>query len=169
MTTLATLAGLLPLALGVGAGAGLLQPLAIAVVGGLSVSSGVSLVVIPAFVRLLPGAPDGRTHRRRRRGQAVTVTSSRSSWLLLRCSRPRLTPDLEQSPAAREEAKRATSGSKNARILPCQPSDSPVVNGAASESPRAAKAHRGAGDERSEAAPEVRFTSRRHRTRFARR
>jgi multidrug efflux pump subunit AcrB len=57
MTTLATIAGLLPLALGLGAGAELLRPLAIAVIGGLTVSSGVSLVLLPSFVRLLPDAP----------------------------------------------------------------------------------------------------------------
>ncbi len=53
MTTLATVAGLLPLALGIGAGAELQQPLAIAVIGGLLASTVVSLFLVPAFVRLL--------------------------------------------------------------------------------------------------------------------
>jgi multidrug efflux pump subunit AcrB len=52
MTTLATLAGLAPLALGVGAGAEIQRPLAIAVIGGLSVSTVISLLVLPALVRL---------------------------------------------------------------------------------------------------------------------
>jgi len=47
MTTLAAVAGLLPLALGLGAGAELQRPLAIAVVGGLVVSTLCGLFVVP--------------------------------------------------------------------------------------------------------------------------
>ena len=47
MTTLATIAGLLPLALGVGAGAELQRPLAIAVIGGLAVATVATLLVVP--------------------------------------------------------------------------------------------------------------------------
>jgi len=47
MTTLCTLFGLLPLALGIGSGAELQKPLAIAVMGGLSLSMGVTLVIMP--------------------------------------------------------------------------------------------------------------------------
>ncbi|HEX4403466.1 MAG TPA: efflux RND transporter permease subunit, partial [Polyangia bacterium] len=50
MTTLATIAGLAPLAFGVGAE--IQRPLATAVIGGLAVSTLVSLLVIPALVRL---------------------------------------------------------------------------------------------------------------------
>jgi CzcA family heavy metal efflux pump len=52
MTTLATIAGLAPLALGIGAGAEIQRPLAWAVIGGLVVSTAVSLLVMPALVRL---------------------------------------------------------------------------------------------------------------------
>jgi CzcA family heavy metal efflux pump len=52
MTTLATIAGLAPLALGIGAGAEIQQPLATAVIGGLLVSTLVSLLVIPSLVGL---------------------------------------------------------------------------------------------------------------------
>ncbi|MEP6652315.1 MAG: efflux RND transporter permease subunit [Myxococcales bacterium] len=52
MTTVATLAGLAPLALGIGAGAELQRPLAIAVMGGLLLSTAVTLLALPAFVRL---------------------------------------------------------------------------------------------------------------------
>ena len=52
MTTLATVAGLTPLALGLGAGAEIQRPLAVAVIGGLVVSTTVSLVVLPSLVRL---------------------------------------------------------------------------------------------------------------------
>ena len=52
MTTLATIAGLAPLALGLGAGAEIQRPLALAVIGGLLVSTAVSLFVLPSLVRL---------------------------------------------------------------------------------------------------------------------
>ena len=52
MTTLATVAGLAPLALGLGAGADLQRPLALAVMGGLLFSTAVSLFVTPALVGL---------------------------------------------------------------------------------------------------------------------
>ncbi len=48
MTALATVAGMLPLALGLGAGSQMLQPLAIAVIGGILASMVLSLVVTPA-------------------------------------------------------------------------------------------------------------------------
>jgi multidrug efflux pump subunit AcrB len=48
MTALATVAGMIPLALAVGAGSQMLQPLAIAVIGGILASMILSLVVTPA-------------------------------------------------------------------------------------------------------------------------
>jgi len=48
MTALATIAGMLPLAFALGAGAQMLQPLAIAVIGGILVSMVLSLVITPA-------------------------------------------------------------------------------------------------------------------------
>lgn len=53
MTTVATLAGLAPLAIGIGAGAELQRPLAIAVVGGLVLATLVTLVVIPGLASLV--------------------------------------------------------------------------------------------------------------------
>jgi multidrug efflux pump subunit AcrB len=52
MTTLATIAGLTPLALGIGAGAEIQRPLAVAVIGGLVLSTAVSLFLMPALMRL---------------------------------------------------------------------------------------------------------------------
>jgi multidrug efflux pump subunit AcrB len=48
MTTLCTLFGLLPLALGLGAGAELQKPLALAVIGGLTLSTLVTLYLVPS-------------------------------------------------------------------------------------------------------------------------
>ena len=48
MTAMATAAGMIPLALALGAGSQMLQPLAIAVIGGIAASLGLSLVVTPA-------------------------------------------------------------------------------------------------------------------------
>ena len=47
MTTLSTIFGFLPLALALGQGAAMLQSLAVAMIGGMSVSMLISLVVIP--------------------------------------------------------------------------------------------------------------------------
>lgn len=53
MTTLATVFGLAPLALGIGSGAELQKPLALAVIGGLSVSAALSLIVLPSLAAWL--------------------------------------------------------------------------------------------------------------------
>jgi HAE1 family hydrophobic/amphiphilic exporter-1 len=50
MTTVCTLAGLVPLSLGLGAGAELQRPLALAVIGGLLVSTLVTLLLVPVFL-----------------------------------------------------------------------------------------------------------------------
>ncbi len=58
MTTLCTLFGLLPLALGLGAGAELQKPLALAVIGGLGLSTLVTLFAVPsAYVALRRRGP----------------------------------------------------------------------------------------------------------------
>ncbi|MDE2481120.1 MAG: efflux RND transporter permease subunit [bacterium] len=49
MTTFAAIGGLLPLALGIGSGAAMERPLAIAVIGGLSTATAFTLVVIPVL------------------------------------------------------------------------------------------------------------------------
>jgi len=55
MTALATVAGMLPLALALGAGSQMLQPLAIAVIGGVMISMILSLVITPAVHFYLGG------------------------------------------------------------------------------------------------------------------
>ena len=53
MTALATISGMLPLALGIGAGAQLLRPLAIAVIGGVAASMILSLLITPVLFLIL--------------------------------------------------------------------------------------------------------------------
>jgi len=53
MTSLAAMLGMLPLALALGAGSELLQPLAIAVIGGLTMALGLSLIVTPTVYAML--------------------------------------------------------------------------------------------------------------------
>jgi len=53
MTTATTILGLLPMALGLGEGAELRGPLAVTVIGGLSVSTVLTLLVIPVIYTLL--------------------------------------------------------------------------------------------------------------------
>jgi len=55
MTALAAVAGMLPLALAIGAGSQMLQPLAIAVIGGILISMVLSLIITPAIQYLLGG------------------------------------------------------------------------------------------------------------------
>jgi multidrug efflux pump subunit AcrB len=53
MTAIAAVCGMLPLAFALGAGSQMLQPLAIAVIGGLAISMVLSLVVTPAVYYFL--------------------------------------------------------------------------------------------------------------------
>ena len=59
MTALATIAGMLPLAFAIGAGSQMLQPLAIAVIGGVLVSMALSLIITPAVYFYLSRKPAG--------------------------------------------------------------------------------------------------------------
>ena len=49
MTSLATIAGILPLALGIGAGSEVRQPMGIAIMGGFTTSTLLTLVVVPVI------------------------------------------------------------------------------------------------------------------------
>jgi HAE1 family hydrophobic/amphiphilic exporter-1 len=65
MTTATTVLGLLPMAIGMGDGAALRQPLAVTVIGGLVAATALTLVVIPCAYSLVPG---------RRRAAWATMT-----------------------------------------------------------------------------------------------
>ncbi|MCA1814971.1 MAG: efflux RND transporter permease subunit [Acidobacteria bacterium] len=67
MTTLCTIFGLLPLAVGLGAGAELQRPLAVAVIGGLTLSTFVTLLVVPTLSLQIEEAGARRRLRRRSR------------------------------------------------------------------------------------------------------
>jgi multidrug efflux pump subunit AcrB len=75
MTTLTTFLGLLPLAYGVGAGADMLRPLAIGVIGALCISLVLSLLATPlfyyVFLRVL------RLHERPMQDQAVAMKGAK--------------------------------------------------------------------------------------------
>jgi multidrug efflux pump subunit AcrB len=60
MTALATIAGMLPLAFAIGAGSQMLQPLAIAVIGGILVSMVLSLIITPTVHFYLSPARESR-------------------------------------------------------------------------------------------------------------
>jgi multidrug efflux pump subunit AcrB len=60
MTTAATILGMIPIALGLGAGAELRQPMAVTIVGGLVTSTLLSLIVVPVFYALLDDIQIGK-------------------------------------------------------------------------------------------------------------
>jgi HAE1 family hydrophobic/amphiphilic exporter-1 len=70
MTTMAALMGTLPIALGIGAGAGARRPLGLAVVGGLLFSQFLTLFVTPVFYVYMDSL-QGWLSRRSRAPEAV--------------------------------------------------------------------------------------------------
>jgi multidrug efflux pump subunit AcrB len=77
MTSIATLMAALPAALSLGAGAEIRKPMAIAVIGGLTVSTALSLLVVPAFYVIADGVK-GWLGRRRPARQHGTAPGSES-------------------------------------------------------------------------------------------
>ncbi len=90
MTTLAMIAGMLPIALGLGADASFRQPMAIAVIGGLLTSTALSLLVVPVAFTYVDGL-ERRLKRLFGRGHAApTPTTAHGA------------PHLAAVPAARQ-------------------------------------------------------------------
>jgi multidrug efflux pump subunit AcrB len=79
MTTLAAIGGLLPLALGIGSGAEMEKPLAIAVIGGLSTATLFTLIVIPVLYSALTGGE-------RERSSMVPIAASVFALILVASS-----------------------------------------------------------------------------------
>jgi CzcA family heavy metal efflux pump len=73
MTTVCTLAGLVPLSLGLGAGAELQRPLALAVIGGLLVSTLVTLLLVPVFLEVFGELEHRRTRLAIQPGEGVVA------------------------------------------------------------------------------------------------
>ncbi len=69
MTTITTVLGLLPMALGIGRGADLRAPMAISVIGGLIVATGLTLIVVPVVYAIVEDVR--RMWRRRRSARAA--------------------------------------------------------------------------------------------------
>jgi multidrug efflux pump subunit AcrB len=66
MTTITTVLGLFPLALGIGEGSEFLQPLGLVVFSGLSLATLLTLLIIPGFYVLLHDFPGGKKPFRKR-------------------------------------------------------------------------------------------------------
>ena len=64
MTSLTTILGMIPMALGVGEGASTWQPMGIAIIGGLTVSTVLTLIVIPTAYAFVGGVGVRKERRR---------------------------------------------------------------------------------------------------------
>jgi HAE1 family hydrophobic/amphiphilic exporter-1 len=81
MTTLCTLLGFMPLAISIGDGNEVRAPMAIAVIGGLLVSTLLTLIVIPVVYNLLDRRPDAYyIARRARKGATETVPAAMAEF-----------------------------------------------------------------------------------------
>lgn len=76
MTTVTTVLGLLPLALGIGEGSEFLQPMGVVVFSGLSLATLLTLFIIPCFYTLLHSPPWSRKARLRRKVRKTTVETA---------------------------------------------------------------------------------------------
>lgn len=73
MTSLTTILGMLPMALGIGEGSELWQPMGISIIGGLTLSTLLTLVVVPVMYSIFGGAG---VKRRRKQMRAAYLNSS---------------------------------------------------------------------------------------------
>ena len=64
MTSLTTVLGMLPMALGLGEGSEIWQPMGIAVVGGLLMSTIITLFIVPSLYAMLEGSLERRAQRK---------------------------------------------------------------------------------------------------------
>lgn len=67
MTTATTVLGMIPMALGIGEGSELWQPMGVAIVGGLTVSTLVTLIIIPTFYVIFAYRQEKRIKRKKER------------------------------------------------------------------------------------------------------
>ena len=83
MTSIATIAGALPPALAIGPGAELQRPMALSIVGGMIVSTALTLFVVPAAYSLLDDAVEWNAARKRR-GEGLVAALRRRARVLRR-------------------------------------------------------------------------------------
>jgi multidrug efflux pump subunit AcrB len=63
MTSLTSILGLLPLAFGIGEGSEIWQPMGVAIIGGLTVSTALTLIVIPVMYSIVCNRSQKRQNR----------------------------------------------------------------------------------------------------------
>lgn len=97
MTTITTLLGILPMAIGIGRGADLRAPLAIAIFGGLFTSTALTLIVVPIAYDLVDEA--GRWLRARFRGTDTSAQSIPAHATAARVATAAGEPDTREVPA----------------------------------------------------------------------
>jgi HAE1 family hydrophobic/amphiphilic exporter-1 len=73
MTTVTTLVGFLPMAIGIGDGAEIRQPMAVTVIAGLTISTVLTLIVIPVMYMLMDRRPDSAYVEDARRAELATA------------------------------------------------------------------------------------------------
>ena len=74
MTTATTILGLLPMALGLGQGAEIRTPMALAVIGGLATSTVLTLIVVPVIYELVERLRDALSFSRERAGRSAPAS-----------------------------------------------------------------------------------------------
>lgn len=67
MTTLTTVLSMIPMAVGIGTGSEMMQGMGLVVIGGLTASTILTLLLLPSFYLLIDGNPDKRQKRREKR------------------------------------------------------------------------------------------------------
>ena len=75
MTSLTTILGMLPMALGIGEGSEMWQPMGIAVIGGLTFSTILTILATPAIYSLFIGAGEKRRARKQARKEAKMINA----------------------------------------------------------------------------------------------
>lgn len=71
MTTLTTVVGMIPLALGIGQGGEMMAPMAVSVIGGLIASTILTLIIIPCLYEMIDNAQNRRAEKRAEKAKEI--------------------------------------------------------------------------------------------------